>query len=328
MPDLDFFRMDSLVQALQQAGMSQWAELLPVQVGEEIRNRQHGDIPRWRAAVDELPEIEPSLVELQGSSVTAAGDALQLHQIETLKEMLLRLSPWRKGPYHLHGVTIDTEWRSDWKWDRILPHIRPLGDRCVLDIGCGNGYHVWRIAGEGARLVLGIDPNWLFMHQFAAVRHFVGDNWPAWLLPLGVDQLPADKLAFDTVFSMGVFYHRRSPIDHLLQLKSFLKPGGELVLETLVIEGDEGEVLLPADRYAQMRNVWFLPSPPTLVRWMERVGFRDVRVVDLNRTGVDEQHSTEWMQFESLPDFLDPADHSRTVEGYPSPLRAVLIATL
>ena len=328
MPDLDFFRMDSLVHGLQQAGMSQWAELLPVQVGEEIRNRQHGDIPRWRAAVDELPEIEPSLVELQGSSVTAAGDALQLNQIETLKEMLLRLSPWRKGPYHLHGVQIDTEWRSDWKWNRILPHIRPLGDRCVLDIGCGNGYLVWRIAGEGARLVLGIDPNWLFMHQFAAVRHFVGDNWPAWLLPLGVDQLPADKLAFDTVFSMGVFYHRRSPIDHLLQLKSFLKPGGELVLETLVIEGDEGEVLLPADRYAQMRNVWFLPSPPTLVRWMERVGFRDVRVVDLNRTGVDEQHRTEWMQFESLPDFLDPADHARTVEGYPSPLRAVLIATL
>jgi tRNA (mo5U34)-methyltransferase len=260
--------------------------------------------------------------------VTAAGDALQPQQVAALKERLLRLSPWRKGPYHLHGVQIDTEWRSDWKWERILPHIRPLGDRCVLDIGCGNGYHVWRMAGEGARLVLGIDPNWLFMHQFAAVRHFVGDKWPAWLLPLGVDQLPSDQLAFDTVFSMGVFYHRRSPIDHLLQLRSFLKPGGELVLETLVIEGKEGEVLLPAERYAQMRNVWFLPSPPTLVRWMERAGFRDVHVADLNRTGVDEQHSTEWMQFDSLPDFLDPSDPSRTVEGYPSPLRAVLIATL
>jgi tRNA (mo5U34)-methyltransferase len=77
-----------------------------------------------------------------------------------------------------------------------------------------------------------------------------------------------------------------------------------------------------------MRNVWFLPSPPTLVRWMERVGFRDVRVADLNRTTVDEQRGTEWMQFDSLPDFLDPADQARTVEGYPSPLRAVLIATL
>jgi len=328
MPDLDFFRMDSLVQALQQAGMRQWAEQLPGQVKEEIRNRQHGDLPRWRAALDELPTLEASLVDLQGSSVTAAGAALQPQQVDTLKQALLRLSPWRKGPYHLHGVQVDTEWRSDWKWERLLPHIRPLEGRCVLDIGCGNGYHVWRMAGEGARLVLGIDPNWLFMHQFAAVRHFTGDSWPAWLLPLGVDQLPTDQLAFDTVFSMGVFYHRRSPIDHLLQLRSFLKPGGELVLETLVIEGKEGEVLLPADRYAQMRNVWFLPSPPTLVRWMERVGFRDVRVADLNRTSVDEQRSTEWMQFDSLTDFLDPSDPSRTVEGYPSPLRAVLIATL
>lgn len=328
MPDLDFFRMDSLLQALQQAGMRRWAEQLPGQVEDEIRNSKHGDLPRWRAALDDLPTIEASFVDLQGSSVTAAGDALLPQQVDVLKEGLLRLSPWRKGPYHLHGVQIDTEWRSDWKWERILPHIRPLEGRRVLDIGCGNGYHVWRMAGEGARLALGIDPNWLFMHQFAAVRHFVGDTWPAWLLPLGVDQLPTDQLAFDTVFSMGVFYHRRSPIDHLLQLRSFLKPGGELVLETLVIEGKEGEVLLPAERYAQMRNVWFLPSPPTLVRWMERAGFRDVHVADLNRTSVDEQRSTEWMQFDSLPDFLDASDPSRTVEGYPSPLRAVLIATL
>ena len=328
MPDLDFFRMASLVQALQQSGMNRWAEQLPAQVEEEIRNRQHGDIPRWRAALDDLPGIDASLVDLEGSVITAAGSSAEPVQVDALRQALLRLSPWRKGPYHLHGVTIDSEWRSDWKWERIRPHIRPLGERCVLDIGCGNGYHVWRMAGEGARLVLGIDPNWLFMHQFAAVRHFVGDHWPAWLLPLGVDQLPSDQLAFDTVFSMGVLYHRRSPIDHLLQLKSFLKPGGELVLETLVIDGKEGEVLLPSDRYAQMRNVWFLPSPPTLMRWMERVGFRDVHVADLNSTTVDEQRSTEWMKFDSLPDFLDPANQARTVEGYPSPLRAVMIARL
>ncbi|MGD1991152.1 MAG: tRNA 5-methoxyuridine(34)/uridine 5-oxyacetic acid(34) synthase CmoB [Chromatiales bacterium] len=328
MPDLDFFRMTSLVRALQRCGMNRWAEELPAQVEEEICNRQHGDIPRWRAALDDLPVIEASLVDLEGSAITATGSSAGSDQVDALRQVLLRLSPWRKGPYHLHGVTIDTEWRSDWKWERIRPHIRPLGGRCVLDIGCGNGYHVWRMAGEGVRLVLGIDPNWLFMHQFAAVRHFVGDDWPAWLLPLGVDQLPSDMLAFDTVFSMGVFYHRRSPIDHLLQLKSFMKPGGELVLETLVIEGEEGEVLLPSDRYAQMRNVWFLPSPPTLVRWMERAGFRDVHVADLNRTTVDEQRSTEWMQFDSLPDFLDPADPAKTIEGYPSPLRAVLIARL
>lgn len=328
MLNLDLFRIDSLVQALNRAGMNRWAETLPEQIKAEIDGRQHGDIPRWSSALQELPSLDTNHVDLNASAITASGDQPGPAQIDELQQTLLRLSPWRKGPYHLHGVDIDTEWRSDWKWDRIQPHIRPLEGRTVLDIGCGNGYHVWRMAGEGASLVLGIDPNWLFMHQFAAVRHFVGASWPAWLLPLGVDQLPGNRLAFDTVFSMGVFYHRRSPMDHLLQLKSFLKPGGELVLETLVIEGDEGEVLLPSGRYAQMRNVWFLPSPKTLVCWMERAGFRDVRIADTNRTTVEEQRSTEWMQFDSLPEFLDPGDRTQTAEGYPSPLRAVFIATI
>ena len=56
---------------------------------------------------------------------------------------------------------------------------------------------------------------------------------------------------------MGVLYHRRSPIDHLLELKGCLQTGGELVLETLVIDGGLGEVLVPENRYAKMRNVWF-----------------------------------------------------------------------
>ena len=287
---------------------------------------------RWQAAIEMLSSLveagaQGDVAVDHGAFRVGSGDGLADCIRQALQASLQALHPWRKGPYELFGVRIDTEWRSDWKWRRVAPHLDLAGQR-VLDIGCGNGYHCWRMAGEGASLVLGIDPNWLFMHQFAAIRHFVGDDWPAWLLPLGVDQLPTDQLAFDSVFSMGVFYHRRSPIDHLLQLKSFLKPGGELVLETLVIDGGEGVVLLPADRYAQMRNVWFLPSPPTLVRWMERAGFGDVRLANLNRTSVEEQHSTAWMQFDSLPDFLDPDDHTRTVEGYPSPLRAVFIATL
>ena len=125
---------------------------------------------------------------------------------------------------------------------------------------------------------------------------------------------------------MGVLYHRRSPIDHLLDLKDALVKGGELVLETLVVEGDSEQVLVPEDRYAQMRNVWFLPSVPALERWLRRAGFEDVRCVDVSTTSVEEQRATEWMRFQSLPEFLDPADHSRTVEGLPAPTRAVLVA--
>ena len=195
----------------------------------------------------------------------------------------------------------------------------------VLDVGCGNGYYMWRMLGAGAGTVIGVDPNWLFLNQFLAVKNYLPDA-AAWHLPLALEELPTKLEGFDTVFSMGVLYHRRSPIDHLLDLKDTLLRGGELVLETLVVEGDAQQVLVPEDRYAMMRNVWFLPSVPALELWLRRAGFVDVRCVDVSTTSVEEQRATDWMRFQSLPDFLDPADHSRTVEGLPAPTRAVLLA--
>jgi tRNA (mo5U34)-methyltransferase len=126
---------------------------------------------------------------------------------------------------------------------------------------------------------------------------------------------------------MGVLYHRRSPLDHILQLKNQLVSGGELILETLVIEGDENAVLVPMDRYAQMRNVYFFPSAKALKVWLEKSGFENVRIVDENTTSIGEQRTTDWMTHNSLPDYLDPNDPSKTVEGHPAPRRAVLVAT-
>ncbi len=109
-------------------------------------------------------------------------------------------------------------------------------------------------------------------------------------------------------------------------MRERLQRGGELVLETLVVEGDENTALVPAGRYARMRNVWFLPSTAMLARWLQRCGFEQVRVVDVSTTTVEEQRSTDWMRFESLSACLDPADASLTIEGYPAPRRAVLVA--
>ena len=239
--------------------------------------------------------------------------------------LLAHFMPWRKGPFQLFDIDLDTEWRSDWKWDRVLPHITPLEGKHVLDVGCGSGYHLWRMLGEEAKLVIGIDPTLLFWGQFHAIKHFYG-NAPVHMLPLGIEQMPALN-GFDTVFSMGVLYHRRDPIQFLTELKNQLTKGGQLVLETLVVEGDDNRVLMPTNRYAQMRNVWFLPSTRALSIWLERLGFKDVKVVDESITSLDEQRSTEWMTNQSLKDFLDPQDTSKTVEGYPSPRRAVLVAT-
>ena len=245
-------------------------------------------------------------------------------EFKRIENLLKKFKPWRKGPYHIHGLHIDTEWRSDFKWDRLKSHISPLKDRYVLDIGCGSGYHLWRMRGEDAKFVVGIDPTQLFLMQFNAIQHFINDD-NVNLLPLGVEDLPELK-AFDTVFAMGVLYHRRSPIDFLYQLKAQLAKGGELVLETLIVDGDENTVLVPGERYAKMRNVWFLPSTAALKLWLEKVGFVDVRVVDIDVTSTQEQRSTSWMTHESLENYLDPNDNSKTVEGLPAPKRAVLIA--
>jgi len=98
------------------------------------------------------------------------------------------------------------------------------------------------------------------------------------------------------------------------------------VLETLVVDGDAERVLLPAGRYARMRNVWMIPSPAAGERWLQRAGFNRARCVDVTATSTDEQRSSDWMRFESLTEALDPADPRRTVEGLPAPRRGIFIA--
>ncbi len=312
-----------ILAAFRQHGLQAWGECLPGQLQAVLGERPHGELAGWLAAVAAVPELHGAEVVLDAPAVGVSHPAVDR---AALAAALRALHPWRKGPYDLCGVVVDTEWRSDWKWARVAPHLASLQGRCVLDVGCGNGYHLWRIAGAGARLVVGVDPTQLFLAQFLAVRRLVGGGRPVYLLPLGIEHVPPALAAFDTVLSMGVLYHRRSPVDHLLELKGALRSGGELVLETLVTDGGPGRVLVPTGRYAKMRNVWFIPSVPELERWLARVGFRRVRTVDVSVTGTDEQRSTDWMRFESLADFLDPADPSRTVEGLPAPRRAVLLA--
>jgi len=287
---------------------------------------KHGDLPRWGSGFHALPDVTPSYIDLNTDCIQIGSmdDCSQSH--DKIKAALKKMHPWRKGPFDIFGVHIDTEWHSDWKWDRIKDHISPLKDRTILDVGCGSGYHMWRMLGAGAGLVIGIDPTPLFSLHFATVKRYTPDS-NAFIIPVGIDDMPEKMAGFDSVFSMGILYHRRSPIDHLIQLRELLCPGGELVLETLIIEGNETSCLIPEGRYAKMRNIWFIPSVEMLKTWIKRAGFENIRCVDVNTTTTDEQRSTEWMQFESLANFLDTNDTSKTIEGYPAPVRGTIIAS-
>lgn len=325
------FNFDSLYQDLRDSELEPWLESLPEQLDAVFKEKTHGFLQDWIDLIEQMPEVSPSVLDFNADSITIGSQSdIQPEQAALLEQQLRTIIPWRKGPYELFGIAVNTEWRSDLKWQRIQAHLSPLKNRRVLDVGCGNGYHMWRMLGEGAQLVIGADPSQFFLAQFRAIKRYAGESLPVHLLPFKSEQLPAFRqqykgIGFDTVFSMGVLYHRASPVTHLQELKSFLRQGGELVLETLVIEGDELTTLVPTDRYAKMRNVWFVGSTDFLIRLLERVGFVDCRVVDETITSLQEQRKTDWMTFESLEDFLDPEDHSKTIEGYPAPRRATII---
>ena len=315
--------------SLLESPLAHWLQTLPALMENWQRTGKHGEFDKWGRLLSKLPKTDVSAIDLKHTVTIGASDDIDEYTQKQIEGLLKQFMPWRKGPYHVHGIHIDTEWRSDWKWDRVVPHIASLENRHVLDVGCGSGYHMWRMLGEGASRVIGVDPTQLFLIQFQAIKHFMKSDSVATsnihFLPMGIEDMQPLK-AFDTVFSMGVLYHRKDPMAFLTQLKDQLRKGGELVLETLVVDGDENTVLMAGERYAQMRNVWFLPSTAALTVWLSRLGFENIRVVDVNHTTLDEQRSTPWMDTQSLKDFLDPEDITRTIEGYPAPQRAVIVA--
>ena len=285
-------------------GLAEWADI-ETPIRARLSSSFHGDFERWQALVDSLPEASSN--------------------IDRLKETLLGLAPWRKGPFEVGGLTIDAEWRSDLKWRRLADTILPLEGRNILDVGCGNGYYALQMSDAGAASVTGIDPTLLYVMQFLALNYFV-KNKSVFVLPLRLHELPGAARRFDTTFSMGVLYHQRCPLDHLRQLRDTLRPQGQLVLETLFMPGEESFASTPADRYARMKNVWLLPTITELTTWLTRSGYREIEIVDQATTTTDEQRSTEWMPFESLAEALDPADSALTIEGWPAPRRVVLTA--
>jgi len=319
------------VAALRGAGAQLWAERLPAALERVFGAARHGELDRWLAAVAALPVLPTRRVDLRVPAVTV-GDAADADeaQRDRIRAALQALHPWRKGPFDLFGVSVDAEWRSDLKWARVAPHLDAITGRRVLDVGCGNGYYGWRLCGEGAVLVIGIDPNQCHFAQYLAVRRLLGgapgELPPFELLPLRLEDLPAGSGSFDTVLSMGVVSHRRDPLAHFASLQGLLRSGGQVVVEGLVVEGDTPAVFVPDGRYAQMRNVWAIPTPVQLLNWLGDAGFSGARIVDRGATTSAEQRRTPWMRFASLADFLDPDDPTRTVEGHPAPVRAVAVA--
>ena len=277
--------------------------------------------PRYREILAPLKPIATE-TRIDRGCVEVVGE-ISPQEKATIHQVALQLKNWKKGPFNLFGISIDSEWRSDLKWRRLRQQVGSLTGQVVLDIGCNNGYFMYRMAEAGAKEILGIDPTGHFKAQFELIQSFA--RTPGLHFELfGIEQLSAFHGVFDTVFSMGILYHHPHPLQQLQDIYGVLKSGGKLVLETIGIAGDGPTALCPPNRYAQMKNIWFLPTLPTLLHWMKRAQFQQVEVISTEWGGEQEQRSTPWSAPVSYRDFLHPNNPQLTIEGHPAPQRFIV----
>lgn len=278
---------------------------------------------------DVIPEIQkhflsPPSLHFSSSEVIIG----ERHQIDTqgigpLYRSLKNLMPWRKGPFSFFGIDLDAEWKSDLKWDRIQKALGNCENKIILDVGANNGYFMFRLLEKNPKLVLGIDPVMPCLDQFYFIKN-LGNIPKVHMAPWGIEDLQYFKNCFDTILFMGIIYHHKHPLKQLEILKEALRPGGTLIIETLGISGNESYSFFPEERYANMKNVYFVPTLSCLTNWVKRTRFEHIETLFSTPLTGEEQRITEWSYPVSLEKVLDPNNSKSTIQGDPAPWRFAL----
>ena len=280
------------------------------------------NIVPYQEAIKALKSYENVGVKL-GDRVEVEIPDLSEEDAQQIKETALLMKPWRKGPFQINDLFIDSEWQSQIKYNLLEPYF-DLKGKIVGDIGCNNGYYLFRMMTQEPKKLIGFDPSAIYYSQFQFMNHFIKSDIVYEML--GVEHVEFYEHKFDTLFCLGVLYHRSDPVAMLKSLFKGLNKGGELILDTFMIDGEEDMCLTPRDRYSKIPNIYFVPTVNALKNWCYRAGFESVEVLEIMKTEPTEQRKTEWIDTQSLEDFLDPDDDTKTVEGYPAPKRVYIKA--
>ncbi len=288
---------------------------------------QWKNIIPMREALAQIESIKlPDNTKIKLDDWITIGDkhTLTPQQLQLIHDSAKKLIPWRKGPFDFCGMKLDSEWQSNIKYNLLRPHFN-LKDKCVADVGCNNGYYMFRMLEDNPRKIVGFDPSAIFKTQFDFINHFVKSNITYEML--GVEHLEFYETKFDTIFMLGVLYHRSDPIGSLKSLNRALNKNGEIIVDSFMIDGDEEVALTPNDRYNMMPNIYFIPTVNCFKNWLNRAGFTNIKVLEITKTDDKEQRVTPWTFGKSLDDFLNPQDKNKTIEGYPAPKRVYLKAS-
>ncbi len=305
---------------LKLGGNSDLAALSTLRAGF-FETLQKSELMPFQIALDHAPQVTPSTLLFDQSSVIIGSQSdIAEDQYELLERGLQTFIPWKKGPFSIFGREIDAEWRSDYKWQRIEPYTLPLEGKVIADIGCNNGYFMYRMLPQRPKLVLGFEPyakhwfNFQWMQKYTRQDSLIMDLY-------GIEHMHLFEECFDVIFCLGILYHHTDPIELLRKMRRALKPGGQIIIDCQGIAGAESVSLMPAGRYANARGIWHLPTKTCLLNWIKRTNYRDYICFFEAPLGVSEQRRTEWAPVDSLNEFLDANDKSKTIEGYPAPYR-------
>jgi len=295
-----------------------------IKASELAIQAKNGNKEKWSKALDLIKCENKSVAKTLGQYIAIQNININKNLVKTA---LNNLRPWRKGPFIIEDITIESEWQCDIKWQKIKKHIPSIVGKKILDVGANNGYFTLKMVLDGADIAIGIEPFLLFNYQFKAIKSLISNCKNAYLLPIRLEDMHSANV-FDNVFSMGVLYHQKDCLSHLKKLKQMLNKNGELILETLIVNGNKDYYIKPQKRYARMRNVSYIPSIEKLKEWLKDVGFKQIKVVNICQTTIKEQRRTKWIGDDpkSLQDFLDPLNNNLTIEGYPAPKKVIIAA--
>ena len=294
-----------------------WVELLNSYNENPYGIKKDKRIDDWNKIISSLSKLKPTKVDLKKEILVTSN--WKEKERKKAKELLLELIPWRKGPFEIGDIFIDAEWRSSLKWERFLELNIELSGKTILDVGSGNGYYGFRMLGQGVDSVVCLEPNLSHLTQFIAINNFVQSEQIR-MIPERIEELTFTEECFDLIFSMGVLYHQREPEEHLKLLCSHLKEEGTIILETLIVPEDYGEVLIPEANYANMPNVRFLHTKIGFEKLTKQANLNISSISSPCKTTIEEQRTTLWMPFKSLSDGLN-IEKDLTIEGLPRPER-------
>ena len=117
-----------------------------------------------------------------------------------------------------------------------------LKDKRVLDVGCRDGLFSFAAERMGAAEVIGID-NDLSVPATEFLIPFFKSKVKMEKMNL-YDLKPESFGLFDVVIFPGVLYHLRYPFWGLKAIRDVLKPGGYLITETAIYDGQPNNALL------------------------------------------------------------------------------------